>query len=195
MKTSQKDGIVRIAAVHPPPPLYPVGECLFYDEELGDFWHHDITTDIELSIPAHIDLWLRTMSGNAEVVGLAGALDVATNDGDIRLKHLKGGVKAVALGNIHLEWDSMSASVARARRLSAYGGDVRLWLANGEFIRIDDGRALVAQASEVDVAKTEDAQSLSLSIAVGRLNTPIEVDLGRGRLILMPPLSNLRRAR
>lgn len=195
MRTSQANGVVRVVAYHPATHVGPPVECLPVDEELGDFWHIDVTVDVELSIPRRMNLKLRTMRGDAEVSGLAGTLDVATNDGGIRLKGLGGELTAAALGSVDLRMDSSPGSGTHARRVSAYRGDVRLWIPHNESLQIGRAGALVAPADELELARTEGSESLSLPVLIGQSSPPIQVELTRGRLILMPSHSSWTRQR
>jgi hypothetical protein len=193
VRRTQANGVVRFVAVHPAPPLQPSEECLVYDDELGDFWHHDVTVDVELRIPSHVELWLRTMRGDVDVTGLTGAVDVATNDGTVRLSELEGDVKTWALGDVHMDWSSRLSPASHSRRLSAYRGDIRLWLPDGEPLHMTDGRTVHTTADQVEVARSDDWQGVALSVGVGRLKTPIDVELNRGRLIMMPGRPTTRR--
>jgi hypothetical protein len=113
---------------------------LVYDDELGDFWHHNVAVDLQVSVPAARTVRIRTFVGDIAVTGVGGGVDVATNDGAIALKDLMGDVRAFALGDIICEFANASTPQGDAF-LSVYGGTVHALVSSSERITIP-GRVL-----------------------------------------------------
>ena len=190
MRTSQADGVVRIVAVHPLPSSDVLHECLYVDEELGDFWHYHVTVDVELTIPARLALRVRTMRGDVAVSGLEGSVDVATNDGNIRLKELGGPLSAAALGSVDLEIGSASNPRRAVQRVTTYSGDLRLRVPTGERVRTDDGLAAVIRGGATELLRTDGIGTREVSVSIGQGSPSIEVGITQGRLIVMPLTSS-----
>lgn len=176
---------VRIVAVHPEPFHDVMHECLQFDDELGDFWHHDVTVDVGLELPAQSALHVRTMRGDVVVSGRTGHVDVATNDGNIRLSDLHADVTAAALGNIDMETVPGSLSGPRLVRLSTYSGDLKLQIPAGERVRTDAGRSIVVTPEMLEVLRTESTVTRRISLGIGERMIPVDAAVSGGRLLLI----------
>ena len=186
MRTSQSNGILRIVSVHPPPLSDVMHESLHFDEELGDFWHFDVTVDVELTMPARLALKVRTMRGDIDVSGVQGSVDVATNDGNIRLKKLGGALTAAAVGGVDLEIGPASNPGRAVQKVTAYSGDLRLRVPPGVRVRTTNGETVVAQGDATEVLRAAGSGTREVSVSIGELGAAIELGITRGRLIVMP---------
>jgi hypothetical protein len=161
-------------------------ECLHFDEELGDFWHYDVTVDVELRIPARLVLRVRTMRGDVVVSGVEGNVDLATNDGEIRLREIRGNLSAAALGSVDLETLSVSSPRPSVMKVTAYTGDVTLRVPAGERIRMNGTQFVMAQRNATELLRTEGGATRDASVSVGQFGPSLDVGITRGRLIVMP---------
>ena len=185
VRASETKGVVRIVSVHPPPIPGVMHECLHDDEELGDFWHYDVTVDVELTIPARLALLVRTMRGDVVVSGLEGNVDVATNDGEIRLKEIRGNLVAAAVGTVDFQPTSSSRPGPHAVRVTAYAGDIRLRIPSGQRVRTDGGPAVEVRRDAPEVLSTAGSAGHDVAVSV-ESGASFEVGITRGRLIVVP---------
>jgi hypothetical protein len=168
-------------------------ECLHFDEELGDFWHYDVTVDVELAIPARLALVVRTMKGDVAVFGREGNVDVATNDGEIRLSKIRGNVSARAVGSVDLTLFPASGRPSSAIRVTAYAGDVTLRIPSGEAVRLSDRNAAVTSPlGPTELLRAGGSATRNVSVSVGPFGPSVDVGITRGRLVVMPSLPSQR---
>jgi hypothetical protein len=184
LRTSQANGALRIVASTSKALTHSLLECLPPDDELGDIWHNPMSVHIELFVPSRMPVNTRSMRGDIEVSGVTGALDVATNEGDLAVKNIDGEVIVVARGSVHLADSSMAAADAGARRLSVYDGEVRFWARRGDSLQVDGSR-ISPNAEQLEIAKTSGSESRTLTIHIRQSITPIAVELWRSRLLLL----------
>jgi hypothetical protein len=182
VRWSRRGDSLRIVARHPSPPPGPPRECLLVDEELGDFWHDDVTVDLALSVPTWMALKMSTMRGRVEVTRVSGDVDIATNDGPVQLRELGGGFSVTAVGTI--DFDVNDTPRAAVRRASTYGGDIRIHVPPNRLVRIAD---TIAAANDLprEVVRVKDAVSVAIAVRVGS-DVPIHVELVGGGLLLVP---------
>lgn len=176
---------LRIVAVHPTPLPDFTHESIHIDEELGDFWHYDVTVDIELEVPPQIAVHARTMRGAVTVAGLNGDVDVATNDGEIQLRNLSGNVTAAALGNLDIEFPAQFTKLPTVR-LTTYGGDLKIRIPSGQRVQTNDGQATFLFREPVELLRTDGAMTRELSLSIGEYGVSLEVGVTNGRLVILP---------
>jgi hypothetical protein len=190
MRTSRESGVLRIVPRHPAPHLGSPHECVMSDPELGDFWHYDVTVDIELSVPRGVHVQASTMKGSIDISDLDGDVDVTTNDGNIRLSGVPRELKAAALGTVDVHLDHDFSRAPGARRVSVYGGDVRLWIPRDAYVRVGQATPVTLTTSEIEAARAEGAEGLDIPVRVAAASVPILIELRRGRLLLLPASSS-----
>lgn len=103
--------------------------------------------DLQLNVPAHLNLTIRTAGGDIEITGITGRIYGKTMGGDIKLARLSGNLDLASLGG-----DIYIADSAVNGKVHTMGGDITMINVSGDIAGTTMGGNVIRRESRTEAA-------------------------------------------
>lgn len=179
LRATISDGVLQVVSQYWASKASPPAECLPPQGEFGAWdWEAQNLVEIDLEIPASLQLNASSLRGDFNLLQIQNAFTVTGNDGVVSFKDQRANIEIRARGAINM----VGIGDAHTLTLSVYDGEANVVTKPNTDLLVG-AQSISSRPGELQVARSDSAAPVSLHAVVGAMLS-LDVELTRASLLL-----------